>query len=344
MNALFKLLPGPQPALIRLGTTAVLVLMAFAVRYAIGDGTGRYGFIHFILPVVAASLLFDRTSGFFAIALSLGLLGSLLSWNANVGAHITAMAVFTIVGTVLVFLAAGLREAIATANAAQQATSLLLQEMSHRVKNKFTMITSIIGLQARSAPPEVKHALEDIAARVNVMMTVHNYLQLSRHGGLIDVSEYLPGLCRALTEALCGPRPITLTVLATRTYLPADKALATGLIVNELVTNAFKYAFPSDRAGSIRVELQRAGADMELSVADDGCGYAGEGRTGLGSRLVTVFAAQLGGTATWSRTPNVGCTASVVFPLSEVSQPVEGRAETNSPSFERFPTKEGAAS
>src|SRR6185503_10629804 len=103
-------------------------------------------------------------------------------------------------------------------------------EMSHRVKNKFAMISSIIALQTRNAPPEVKGALEDVAARVKVMATVHDYLQLSRHDGLIDVSEYLPSLCASLREALCGPRPITLTVHAVREHLPADKALTTGLI------------------------------------------------------------------------------------------------------------------
>jgi two-component sensor histidine kinase len=70
--------------------------------------------------------------------------------------------------------------------------------MSHRVKNKFAMVGSIIALQARSSTPEIQHALEDVASRVKIIATVHDYLQLSRHDGLIDMSEYLPGLCKAL--------------------------------------------------------------------------------------------------------------------------------------------------
>lgn len=70
------------------------------------------------------------------------------------------------------------------AHAAQEAANLLLQEMSHRVKNKFAMIASIIGIQARNSSPGVKSALEDVAARVNVMATVYNILQFSRHAGL----------------------------------------------------------------------------------------------------------------------------------------------------------------
>jgi len=338
MEALFRLLPGPQPAFTRFSITTVIVMAAFSLRFAMGESTGRYGFIHFILPVVASSLLFGRAAGFFAIGLSITLIGSILSWNANASANITAITVFLIVGTCLVFVAAGLRAALSEAHAAQKAADLLLQEMSHRVKNKFTMISSIIGLQARSANPEVRHALEDVAARVQVMMTVHNYLQLSRHDGLIDVSEYLPGLCNALKEALCGPRPITLTVNATKTYLPADKALATGLIVNELVTNAFKYAFEQERPGSIGVALHRIGEEMELSVTDNGCGYDGGAGVGLGSRLVTVFAAQLGGSATWSQLPSGGCKASIVFPDAHGAPQVQGAVSTDTSAHELRPT------
>ena len=187
--------------------------------------------------------------------------------------------------------------------------------MSYRVKNKFAMISSILALQARSSGPEVRRALEDVSARVNVMATVHNYLQLSRHDGLIDMSEYLPSLCGSLRDALCGPRPITLTVRATSVQLPADKALTTGLIVNELVTNAFKYAFEAEQLGKIQVELARSEIGLELAVEDTGRGFKKETQTGLGTRLVKVLAAQLGGSADWSSTRDGGCRARVEFPF-----------------------------
>jgi two-component sensor histidine kinase len=146
-----------------------------------------------------------------------------------------AIITFLIVGTCLVFIAEGLHRALETAHEAQRAADLLLQEMTHRVKNKFTMVSSIIGLQARRSSDEVRAALEDVATRVNIIATVHNYLQLSRHEGFIEMSVYLPALCKALEEALCGPRAIALTVSATQVELPPEKALSTGLIVNELV-------------------------------------------------------------------------------------------------------------
>lgn len=300
--------------LVRLGVTSIIVLAALVFRFSVGNTTGQYGFIIFILPIVAASLLFDRASGFFAVALSIVLVASVLNWDNGVAAHVAAILVFAVVGLCLVFVAQGLRAALTKAHAAQQATDLLLEEMSHRVKNKFAMISSIIRLQSRSSTPEVKQALEDVAARVNVMATVHNYLQLSRHNGLINMSEYLPGLCAALREALCGPRPISLTVRAAAERLPADKALTTGLIVNELVTNAFKYAFESERPGKVQVELVKSEDGLEIAVTDNGRGLPPDHQTGLGTRLVTVLAAQLDGSAEWSAGPDGGCTARVRFP------------------------------
>ena len=151
------------------------------------------------------------------------------------------------------------------------------------------------------------------------MATVHNYLQLSRHDGRIDMSEYLPSLCAALRDALCGPRAITLSVRAISETLPADKALTTGLIVNELVTNAFKYAFETDRPGKVEVEFNRSEAGLELAVIDNGRGFATDAKTGLGTRLVTVLAAQLGGTADWSPVEDGGCRGRVQFPRTSRS-------------------------
>jgi two-component sensor histidine kinase len=315
MEALFRLLPGPQPILVRYGVTVLLVLFAFAIRLAIAETTGQYGFLLFILPVVVSALLFDRGTGFFATGLSTALVAAILPWEGNTRVHVAAIITFVIVSTCLVFIAEGLHRALKTAHEAQRAADLLLQEMSHRVKNKFTMVSSIIGLQARRSSAEVRDALEDVASRVNIIATVHNYLQLSRHEGLIDMSAYLPGLCKSLQEALCGPRAISLTTSAANVHLPPEKALSTGLIVNELVTNAFKYAFEDDKPGHILVELLRVNGELALSVADDGKGCPKDKQSGLGTRLVTVFATQLGGSAGWETPPDGGCKAIVRFPL-----------------------------
>ena len=313
MEGILRYLPGPQPAAVRYGATAALVLAAYGVRLAVGDYTGAYGFLFFFLPIVASGLMFDRSTGVFAIALSVLLVATLLNWSAKPGVHVIALLLFSVVGACLVFIAEGLHRALEAANAAQRATALLLEEMSHRVKNKFAMVSSIISLQARRSSPDVKQALEDIASRVNIIATVHNYLQLSRHEGLIDMSEYLPRLCESLKDALLGPHPISLQATAIAVELPPDKALSIGVIVNELVTNAVKYAFADGQPGHVIVDLNREKELLVLTVRDDGRGFSPTSEAGLGTRLVTTFAGQLGGSATWETQAGDGCLTRVEF-------------------------------
>jgi two-component sensor histidine kinase len=315
MEPLLRLLPGPLSVGVRYGATVAMVLLTFALRAGIEQGAGTYGFILFIPAIVAASLLFDRGSGFLALALSAGLVGATLAWSGSENVHIAALAGFLIVGGGLVFVSEGLHRALERAHKAEREKDLLLQEMSHRVKNKFAMITSIISLQAREAKPEARAELETIASRVRVIADVHDYLQLSRHDGHVDMAEYLRVLCGSLGQVLGNLRPVTVAVTSDQIMLPPEKALSAGLIVNELVTNAFKYAFPDDGPGSIHVRLARSGRQVELSITDSGVGCAEKAPAGLGKKLVTLLMAQLGGSAKWEAA-NPGCRVSGAFPAT----------------------------
>ena len=94
---------------------------------------------------------------------------------------------------------------------------------------------------------------------------------------LMDMQEHLKALCGSLEEALCSHRPVRLIVNAEPVVLPPDKALPVGLILNELVTNALKYAFP-DGPGLVQVQFGKQGNTLCLSVADDGVGCMGRVR------------------------------------------------------------------
>ncbi len=296
MEALLKLLPGPQPLLVRYGITVLIVALMFAVKLGMQNATGLYGFIVYVPAVVAAALVFDRGSGYLAVVVSAAFVASSVPWTAErTNDHLSAIASFIIVGSGLVFISEGLHRALERAENAARERDLLLEEMSHRVKNKFTLINSIIGLQCKDAAPEVKAALDAVAGRVRIIANVHDYLQISRHQGLVGMSGYLTKLCGALAAAGAHMRPIILAVDAVNVEFPPQKALSIGLIVNELVTNAFKYAFPDDRAGTIRIQLRRVDGIFELAVSDDGIGASGEPHSGLGTRLINVLAAQIGG-------------------------------------------------
>jgi two-component sensor histidine kinase len=296
LEGILRFLPGPQPIFIRYGMTVVLVLLSFAVKLGMQDRTGIYGFILYVPAVVAAAVIFDRGSGYLAIAVSVACVAWYIPWTPqNIEAHISALATFVIVGTGLVVVGEGLRRALEKAEAAARERDILLEEMSHRVKNKFAMIQSIIGLQARASSPELRDQFEAITSRVKVIASVHESLQRARHDGAMNMAEYLPRLCESLSEVLGHLRPIALNVSADPISLPPQKALPAGLIVNELVTNAYKYAFPDDRPGRIVVELRERDRALELSVSDDGVGCPDRPPTGLGTKLITVLAGQLGG-------------------------------------------------
>ena len=313
MELLLRLLPGPQPIAVRYGATVLMVLLSFGLRVGIEERTGAYGFLLFVPAIVAAALLFDRGSGFLALILSTGLVATLLPWGMDADVHISALASFLIVGAGLVVLGETVHKALERAHRAEREKDLLLQEMSHRVRNKFTMISSILALQARNASPDAREALDAVANRVRVIASVHDHLQIAAQGQLVDMREYLTGLCRSLGDALGHLRPVTITVRADDMRLAPENALSVGLIANELITNAFKYAFPEDRPGNVAIDLAQSDDAVTLSVLDNGVGCVEPVRQGLGTQLVGLLAAQLGGSV--KREPaNPGCRVSVNFP------------------------------
>jgi two-component sensor histidine kinase len=297
-----------------------MVVATFLLRLFLHDRGGPYGFILFVPAILAASLMFDRGTGFFALALSSALMGAIMPWDYNTQVHIAALMIFVLISAPLVFVGEGLHRALEDAHKAQQAQALLLAEMSHRVKNKFAMILSLIGLQARQSQAETRSALEAIAQRVRVIATIHDHLQIARHGDRVEMSAYLGELGKSLGDTVRELRPVAVSVISHPLRVEPDKALAIGLIVNELVTNAFKYAFIDDQIGHVAVRLDVAGGQVELSVEDDGVGCPQQGASGLGTRLVTLLVDQLGGTLK-SESVNPGCRVSVAIPTSSLMRP-----------------------
>ena len=114
--------------------------------------------------------------------------------------------------------------------------------------------------------------------------------------GEVEVAAYLRALGHGLAEILRDVRPIRVRVLATKMLVDAPVAVSIGLIANELVTNAFKYAFPDGQGGTVQITLELTAAGVVLSVEDDGVGVPPSKKDGLGTRLVQLLASHLGGT------------------------------------------------
>ena len=189
-----------------------------------------------------------------------------------------------------------LREQRDRFEALSQQQAVMLREMNHRVANSLQLITSLIELQARRVrDPEARALLQRSAERVDAVSRVHRRLYTSGEVGVVQMDQYLAGLVDELNRASTvegEAGPITLQAAPVR--IETDRAVSIGLIVNELVTNALKYAYGGG-TGPVRVSLDRDGSHTRLVVEDDGVG-TGDGPpqgSGLGRTIVHAMAAQL---------------------------------------------------
>ena len=197
--------------------------------------------------------------------------------------------------------------------AAQQA--ILLREVNHRVANSLQLITSLIEMQARRvADPAARVMLRQAAERVEAVTMVHRRLYTGDNVEFVEMDAYLAGLIDELeratqtADALLPGHAASLRRIALHAdplRVETDKAVPLGLIVNELVTNALKYAYPKDRPGQVRVSLRREGEALQLTVEDDGIGYpeddAAPKGSGLGSLIVGSMAKTLNATVKLDR-------------------------------------------
>lgn len=170
----------------------------------------------------------------------------------------------------------------------------LLRELRHRSKNDLQLILSMLLMQQRKqTDPQAKRGFGHLMDRVVAIGLAHDQLVPSTEAGRIDLADYLEALCGNLAKRRDSVR--IETELA-RAEMPHDRAVPLGLIVNELVTNALKYAFPGERRGKIQVEFRStAEGEGRLSVRDDGIGMGPPRPGGSGMELVRSFVAQIGG-------------------------------------------------
>ncbi|MBU7016564.1 MAG: PAS domain-containing protein [Theionarchaea archaeon] len=192
---------------------------------------------------------------------------------------------------------------------------ILLQEIHHRVKNNIQIISSLLNLQSSYIKDErYKQMLRDSQDRIKSMALIHEKLYQSSNLADISFGEYIQDLVQSLYRSY-GTMNITLEVQGSGVSLGIDTAIPCGLIINELVSNSLKHAFPDDK-GKIRIGFRSIDGDIELVVSDNGVGIPDtiDFRTteSLGLHLVTILVEdQLKGTVSLER--NDGTTFTITF-------------------------------
>jgi PAS domain S-box-containing protein len=204
--------------------------------------------------------------------------------------------------------------------AAHERIGMLVQELTHRVKNSLQLIASIVRIEARSvSSAQGKAALERVSHRITALGQFYSKLTEADTFEAVDAATYLDELCRNLIASVYqdGDAFIMLKTDIESELLPADRAISIGLIVNELVTNAVKYGFPGEEKGTIMVTLKRLPGELRLTVADDGQGLdPRRADSGVGGRLVDAFAEKLGGQVE-RKSDSQGTTVRLILPSRE---------------------------
>lgn len=182
--------------------------------------------------------------------------------------------------------------------ASNQRLEALLREVNHRVANSLQLVSAFVQMQASSVDGAAKAALKDTQRRIEAIIQVHRKLYTADDVEAVDMQGYLGALVRELEDTFstpAAPRRLTLEVDPVR--LDTDRAVSVGVIVNELISNACKYAYAPTEAGDVRIVFRREAKGLLLTVEDHGRGMdadAGPKGTGLGGRLIAAMAKSLG--------------------------------------------------
>jgi two-component sensor histidine kinase len=209
------------------------------------------------------------------------------------------------------------QEALSEQRKAASEREVLLREIYHRVKNNLQIIQSLLQLGSRNLSAEQREPFEGAIRRIGAMARVHTLLYKSPDLASIDFKDYLEELVRETADGFGADlRGIDTKLEAQPMRIPLDTAVPLAFITVEILTNAFKHAFPGRRTGAVTVSSHQDGGMGVLTIADDGVGLPAEAdgsRRPLGLTLVRKLVEQIGGQL---ETPEPGESRyQVTFPL-----------------------------
>lgn len=189
-----------------------------------------------------------------------------------------------------------------------QDKEMLMKEIHHRVKNNLMIISSLLSLQSRYIKDEeTREIFKESQSRAKSMALIHERLYRTGDVKNIDFPDYLRSLTRDIFDTYRTSRGrVQLQLDVQNIHLDVDSAVPLGLIINELVTNSLKYAFPDDQEGIIKIDFHQEGDEYTLEVSDDGIGipddFEVEKSDSLGMLLVNSLTSQIQGTLELVRT------------------------------------------
>jgi len=297
-----------------------ILIAALLARVTAGGAFNTVPFIT-VFPAIVLATLFGGSRAGAAVAT----LGGVASWYyqrapgesfALDREAVLILTVYAATATLLVYVIHRLNQAIDDLAGERERTTVLFQELQHRVANNMAFLAAVLNLQRRTieqAPENATHALEETVNRLNTMARIHRRLY---DPALVDVpvSEFFKDLCTDILNA-SGAKNIVCIVEVPPITLDLKRLVTLALLVSEIVTNSVKHAFAQDQQGTISIKMECRDRQCVLQVSDDGRGMpAADKGEGLGSRIIQSLATQLGGNI--AITSAGGTQARVEFPLA----------------------------
>lgn len=208
---------------------------------------------------------------------------------------------------------------------ASEQKMVMLKEIHHRVKNNLAIVISLLSMQMRQVTdPDLKRIISDIEMRIRSMALIHEHLYRSEDLDKIRLHEYLRSLTTIVLSSFSSPQ-----ILLETDFEPMDVSIETalpiGLITNELLTNSIKYAFSDNKAGTIKVRLNKTNGSISLSISDNGkglpAGFIIDDQKTLGMFIIKLLVEQLNGTLTIECTN--GTSFFIDFPFTPIRKPFQ---------------------
>lgn len=193
-----------------------------------------------------------------------------------------------------------------------------LREIDHRIKNSLAMISAVLRMQIRTTEnADARAVLEDAANRILTVGEVHGQLYRAPGHTQLELAEYLGSLAKNIVDAMAVPGITLIQNMDTMTE-DAETALALGLVMTELISNALRHAFTPEHTGTITLRLiQTIEGGTQLTVCDTGCGledgFNFETQTNLGSKIIQLYAAKIGAAIHAANAENGGAHFTVTY-------------------------------
>jgi two-component system, sensor histidine kinase PdtaS len=298
------------PMSVCVATTIAAMVAACLFQLPIEREVPGEPFLLFILVVIASTLAFGASAGFVGVAVSTILsplfFEPVYTFAVSQATDLIRIELYAILASCSVVAFARLGDMVIAAMAdadnlkrLDESKTMLLRELAHGVANNFASIAAFLTVRSVTiSDTQARSVIDEAIEQIRMMGKVHARLRTGGRQVSLGSRDFFESLCDELKASLARGRQISIECAAYDLPLSAHQAISLGLIVNELVMNAVKYAFPNERKGCIRIGFEvLSDEQLQLCVEDDGVGFSPRQQRngGLGQDLVDGISHELGG-------------------------------------------------